>query len=196
MSYRIRDIFLASLGILLLSPLSLLICLGLWLTQGKVFFTQIRPGQNEQPFRLLKFSTLYDAAPGQDEAQQQQARLTPLGKYLRAASLDELPQLWNVLRGEMSLVGPRPLLMEYLPLYTAEERLRHSVRPGITGWAQVNGRNQLSFKQKFAYDCWYVAHRSHRLDLKILWLTVAKVFRREGVYANETTTAERYDGSN
>jgi lipopolysaccharide/colanic/teichoic acid biosynthesis glycosyltransferase len=195
MSYRIRDIFLASLGILLLSPLFLLICLGLWLTQGKVFFTQIRPGRNEKPFRLLKFSTLYDALPGQDEAHQQHARLTPLGKYLRASSLDELPQLWNVLRGEMSLVGPRPLLMDYLPLYSPEERLRHSVRPGITGWAQVNGRNALSWEDRFALDVWYVEHRSLWLDLRILAMTVLKVIRREGVSAEGHATMPPFRGS-
>ncbi|MEM6346700.1 MAG: sugar transferase [Bacteroidota bacterium] len=194
--YRLRDILIASVGLLLLSPLIFLIMLGLWVTQGKVFFRQVRPGKGEKPFRLIKFSTLYDIKPGEDEAANQKDRLTPLGKYLRASSLDELPQLWNVLKGEMSLVGPRPLLMEYLPLYTEAERQRHSVLPGITGWAQVNGRNAISFKEKFALDLWYVQNQSFWLDLKIMGLTFWKIFRPKDVYANEMTTAEKYDGSN
>jgi undecaprenyl phosphate N,N'-diacetylbacillosamine 1-phosphate transferase len=196
MSFRIRDMFLAGLGLILLSPLFLLLALGLWLTQERVFFTQMRPGLNEKPFRLLKFSTLHDPPAGGEKTVNKREKLTPLGKYLRATSLDELPQLLNVLKGEMSLVGPRPLLTDYLPLYTQEERKRHSVRPGITGWAQVNGRNQISFKQKFAHDLWYVENRSHTLDLKIIWLTIAKVFKREGVYADGEILAEKYDGTN
>lgn len=194
--YRIRDIIIASVGLLLFAPLLLLLVLALWLSQGKVFFRQMRPGKDEAPFRLIKFSTLYDVAPGQDEAANQQDRLTPLGRYLRKASLDEMPQLWNVLKGEMSLVGPRPLLMEYLPLYIESERQRHSVLPGITGWAQINGRNQISFKEKFALDLWYVQNRSFWLDWKIMGLTFGKVFRPKDVYVNEQTTAEKYDGTN
>lgn len=196
MSYRIRDFMLASFGILLLSPVGLLIASLLWVTQGRVFFVQQRPGLHGIPFWLIKFSTLYDAPPGQDEALNQRARLTPIGRYLRAASLDELPQLINVWKGDMSLIGPRPLLMEYLPLYTPGEHRRHLVRPGITGWAQVHGRNALRFKDRFRYDCWYVDHRSHLLDLKIVWMTFRQLFRREGVYADAQTTSPKYDGTN
>ncbi|RMG28213.1 MAG: sugar transferase [Bacteroidetes bacterium] len=195
-SYRIRDLLLASTLLILFSPLFLLICLGLYLSQGRVFFVQTRPGLDEKPFRLIKFSTLYDAAPGQDEAANQRARLTPLGKYLRRLSLDELPQLLNVLKGDMSLVGPRPLLMEYLQLYAPEERARHQVLPGITGLAQVNGRNALSFKQRFQYDLWYVQHKSHWLDIKILLKTLLNLLRPTGVYANAHTTSPKFDGTN
>ena len=196
MSYRIRDLVLASLGLMMFAPLMVLIMIGLWLSQGKVFFRQKRPGLHEKPFLLIKFSTLYDVKEGEDEATNQQARLTPLGRILRKLSLDELPQLINVIKGEMALVGPRPLLMEYLPLYTEPERKRHRVLPGITGWAQVNGRNQISFKEKFAFDLWYVDNRSHRLDLRIMAMTIGKVFRSEAVYQNEKTTAEKFDGTN
>ena len=173
-----------------------IIILLLWLTQPAVFFIQKRPGLNEKPFKLLKFSTLYDALPGEDETTNQLERLTPIGKYLRRWSLDEIPQLFNVISGEMSLVGPRPLLMEYLPLYSKEERLRHSVRPGITGWAQVNGRNILSFKEKFSYDIWYVKNRSFWLDLRIMFMTVKKVASGEGVTVDDKNTAPRYNGHN
>ena len=196
MSYRLRDVFVATLGLIMLAPLMLLISVLLLISQRRVFFIQLRPGLNGHPFRLIKFSTLYDVPPGQDEYFRQQDRLTPVGKILRQYSLDELPQLFNVLKGDMSLVGPRPLLMDYLDLYTQEEHRRHHVRPGITGWAQVNGRNQLSFKQRFAYDLWYLNHRSHFLDIKILGLTFLKVFRQEGVYANTWTTMEKFNGNN
>lgn len=194
--YRIRDLICASLGILTLWPLGLGIAGLLWITQGKVLFRQWRPGYQEKPFLLLKFSTMYDARPGEDEAARQRERLTPVGAYLRRWSLDELPQLINVLRGEMSLVGPRPLLMDYLPLYSPEEHRRHDVPPGITGWAQVHGRNRLSFTERFVYDLWYVAHRSFWLDIRILWLTVRQVFRKKDVYVDEETTSPKYDGRN
>lgn len=193
---RGRDIVVAATGLLLASPLLLAIAVGLFFTQKRVIFRQRRPGLNEDIFLLYKFSTLHDAPEGWREEDNQQARLTPIGKYLRQWSLDELPQLWNVLRGDMSLVGPRPLLPEYLPLYTAEERLRHSVPPGITGWAQINGRNALSFKQRFALDVWYVQHRSFALDCRILWLTLVRVFQRNGVYADTQTTSHLFDGTN
>ncbi|MEM9983677.1 MAG: sugar transferase [Bacteroidota bacterium] len=196
MSFRIRDVLLSSLGLLVLAPIGLLIALGLWLSQGKVFFFQARAGLHEKVFTLIKFSTMRDAAPGEDEAARQRERITPFGAVLRRYSLDELPQLLHVLRGEMSLVGPRPLLVDYLALYTTEEKKRHQVKPGITGWAQIHGRNALSFKQRFAYDLWYVEHRSFWLDAKILCRTVAKVFRSEGVYADELSTSPRYDGKN
>lgn len=195
-SFRIRDIFLASFGLLLFSPLILLIILLLWFTQGKVFFTQLRPGYKGKAFKLIKFSTLYDAPLGQDEAYNQQARLTPIGKYLRKTSLDELPQLINVLKGDMSLIGPRPLLIDYLPLYNERQQHRHDVLPGITGLAQVNGRNALSFKERFEYDLWYVSHKSHWVDLKIMIKTVFKVFLREGVYVDGLTTSAKFDGTN
>jgi lipopolysaccharide/colanic/teichoic acid biosynthesis glycosyltransferase len=195
-TFRLRDLAAALPLLLALMPLMLLIALALRLTQRRVLFAQWRPGLHEKPFKLLKFSTLYDAPPGVDEAADQQARLTPLGRYLRRWSLDELPQLWNVLCGEMSLVGPRPLLMDYLPLYTPEERLRHSVPPGITGWAQIHGRNALPFKARFQYDLWYARNRSHRLDVHILWKTAARAWAREGVYADAHTTSPRFDGSN
>ncbi|GAB4427415.1 MAG: sugar transferase [Bacteroidia bacterium] len=195
-SYRLRDLVLASTALLVLAPLFLLIMAGLRLTQHRVLFCQQRPGLGGRLFTLFKFSTLYDAAPGEDEAAHTRARLTPLGRYLRAWSLDELPQLINVLRGDMSLVGPRPLLPEYLPLYSAEEHRRHDVPPGITGWAQVHGRNALTFKARFQLDLWYVAHRSLWLDARIMLLTLRQMLRRHEVYASATQTAARYDGSN
>lgn len=195
-TYRIRDVLLASLGLLLLWPMMLVIALLLWATQGKVWFRQTRPGYRARPFVLIKFSTMYDARPGEPEAARQRERLTPVGRYLRRYSLDELPQLVNVLRGDMSLVGPRPLLLDYLPRYTPEERRRHDVPPGITGWAQIHGRNALTFKQRFAYDLWYVDHRSFALDLRILGRTVGQVFTGKGVYADAETTSAPYDGTN
>lgn len=195
-SFRFRDIILSIIALTFLSPLFLVIVLLLFFTQKKVFFQQMRPGKHEKLFRLIKFSTLRDIFPGEDEYSNQQSRLTPIGKYLRKYSLDELPQLINVLIGDMSLVGPRPLLKDYLSIYTPEERNRHKVLPGITGWAQVHGRNQLTFKEKFAYDLWYVSHKSHLLDMKIIWKTFSRVFQAEGVYADEITTAEKYDGTN
>ncbi|MCB0850656.1 MAG: sugar transferase [Bacteroidetes bacterium] len=196
MIYRLRDIILSFIGLIIFSPFILLIIIGLFFTQKKIFFTQLRPGKNEKPFRLVKFSTLRDIEEGENEYINQQARLTPLGKYLRKLSLDELPQLINVLKGEMSLVGPRPLLLQYLSIYTEEQRKRHLVKPGITGWAQVNGRNQISFSQKFEYDLWYIANRSHWLDIKIMFMTLIKVFKREAVYVDEKTTEELFDGTN
>lgn len=194
--FRIRDIFFSLLLLTLTSPLFLVICLALFISQKKVFFIQQRPGLNEKPFFLVKFSTLYDVLPGVDEAYKQQDRLTPVGKILRKYSLDELPQLTNVLRGDMSLVGPRPLLMEYLPLYTFEEKKRHNVMPGITGWAQVNGRNAIPFKRRFQYDLWYVEHKSFWLDVKILFITFTKIFKKEGVYSDAYTTSPKFDGTN
>lgn len=196
MLYRLRDVLIASLAFVLLSPLFVLIMLALWLSQGRVFFTQIRPGLNEQPFRLLKFSTMFDAAPGVPEEHNQQARLTPIGKYLRLTSLDELPQLINVIKGEMSLVGPRPLLMDYLPLYNEQEHKRHAVKPGITGLAQVKGRNAISFKERFIYDLWYVRNQSFLLDLKILARTGLKVITTDGVYSDGNTTSPKFNGEN
>lgn len=195
-TFRLRDVSVAIILLLALSPLLVLIIILLGCTQQRVFFCQYRPGKNERLFRMIKFSTLKDVTAGQSEEINQIERLTFIGKYLRKISLDEVPQLWNVIEGNMALVGPRPLLPEYLPLYTKEERLRHSILPGITGWAQVNGRNQLSFKERFRLDRWYVQNRSHLLDAKILWITMKKVIKREGVYANEKTTSARFNGNN
>jgi len=150
---------------------------------------QQRPGLDEKPFNLIKFSTMYDVEPGKDEAEMQLERLTPVGRYLRTWSLDELPQLFNVLKGEMSLVGPRPLLKEYLPLYSDHQRKRHNVRPGVTGWAQVNGRNAISWEMKFDLDVWYVENHNIRLDCSILFKTLVSVIRRDGItYENQATT--------
>ena len=158
-------------------------------------FSQIRPGMRGQAFKMVKFRTMTDAR-GEDGLLLPDAeRLTPFGRFLRASSLDELPELWNVVKGEMSLVGPRPLLMDYLPLYSTEQARRHHVRPGITGWAQVNGRNAISWEDKFKLDIWYVDNRTLWLDIKILWQTVRKVILREGINASGATTMPVFDGT-
>lgn len=159
-----------------------------------VFFRQIRPGLHAQPFQMIKFRTMTDARGPSGQLLSDSDRLTPFGRFLRSSSLDELPELWNVLKGDMSLVGPRPLLMEYLPLYSPEQARRHEVRPGITGWAQVNGRNSLSWEEKFKLDVWYVDHRSLWLDIKILWLTVRKVLVREGISGEGEATMSKFTG--
>ena len=196
MTKRLFDLFAAALGLLLLSPVIAILA---WQIRKKlgspVLFRQTRPGLHGKPFQMVKFRTMTDAR-GPDGALLPDAdRLTPFGRFLRGSSLDELPELWNVLRGDMSLVGPRPLLMEYLPLYTPEQARRHAVRPGITGWAQVNGRNALSWEEKFALDVWYVDHQSLALDISILWRTVRKVLVREGISAAGEATMPRFDGS-
>ena len=192
---RLFDLLAAALGLLLLTvPLALLA----WQVRRKlgspVLFTQVRPGLHGRPFRMVKFRTMTDARDASGALLPDAQRLTPFGRFLRASSLDELPELWNVLRGDMSLVGPRPLLMEYLPLYSPEQARRHEVRPGITGWAQVNGRNAISWADKFALDVWYVDHRSLWLDLRILWLTVRKVLVRDGISAAGEATMPRFEG--
>lgn len=159
-----------------------------------VLFTQVRPGLHGRPFRMVKFRTMTDARGADGELLPDAQRLPAFGRFLRSTSLDELPELWNVLRGEMSLVGPRPLLMEYLPFYTPEQARRHEVRPGITGWAQVNGRNALSWEDRFRLDVWYVDNRSVWLDLRILWLTVRKVLVREGISAQGEATMSKFTG--
>ncbi|MFC3149126.1 sugar transferase [Piscinibacterium candidicorallinum] len=193
---RLFDILCAAFGLALLAvPLVLL----MWAVQRKlgspVFFTQVRPGLAGRPFKMIKFRTMTSERGPDGELLPDAQRLTHFGRWLRATSLDELPELWNVLRGDMSVVGPRPLLMEYLPLYSAEQARRHEVRPGVTGWAQINGRNAISWDEKFALDVWYVDNRSLWLDLKILFLTVAKVVRREGISAAGEATMERFTGS-
>ena len=193
---RLFDFSAAALGLLLLAlPLLVLTLLVRRKLGRPAFFRQTRPGLHGRPFEMAKFRTMTDAR-GPDGALLPDAdRLTPFGRFLRGSSLDELPELWNVLRGDMSRVGPRPLLMEYLPLYTPEQARRHAVRPGITGWAQVNGRNALSWEEKFALDVWYVDHQSLALDISILWRTVRKVLVREGISAAGEATMPRFGGS-
>jgi lipopolysaccharide/colanic/teichoic acid biosynthesis glycosyltransferase len=192
---RLFDIIVALVAVFILSiPFAFLI----WKVRRKlgspVFFRQVRPGMRGQPFSMVKFRSMTDARDSHGELLPDAARLTSFGKFLRASSLDELPELWNVLRGDMSLVGPRPLLMEYLPLYSAQQARRHEVRPGITGWAQVNGRNALSWEEKFKLDVWYVDNRTMWLDLKILFLTVRKVLVRDGISAAGEATMSRFTG--
>lgn len=160
-----------------------------------VLFVQTRPGLKGAPFRMVKFRTMTDACGADGQRLPDAQRLTPLGRFLRSTSIDELPELWNVLKGDMSLVGPRPLLMEYLPLYSAEQSRRHDVRPGITGWAQVNGRNTLSWEQKFELDVWYVDHQSFLLDLRVIWLTIHRVFAQNGINAAGEATMPRFRGN-
>lgn len=172
MSYRIRDILISITFLMILFPLIVLISLTLWIFYQEVFFSQLRPGLNEKPFRIYKFITMYPLKENETEEDGQWQRVTPIGHFLRKTSLDELPQLFNILKGDMSFVGPRPLLMDWLDNYTDEQRKRHWVLPGITGWAQINGRNLISFEKKFNYDVWYVHNKSHLLDIKILLLTL------------------------
>ena len=193
---RIFDFLLASIGLALLGiPLLLLA----WQVRRKlgspVLFRQVRPGLRGQPFEMVKFRTMTDARGPDGQLLPDAERLTAFGRFLRSSSLDELPELWNVLKGDMSLVGPRPLLVEYLPLYSTEQARRHEVRPGITGWAQVNGRNAIGWEDKFKLDVWYVDHRSLWLDIKILWLTVKKVLVREGISAAGEATRGKFTGS-
>jgi len=193
---RLFDIAGAAAGIVLLSPVFVVIWIMVRRKLGSpVLFRQLRPGLGAKPFEMLKFRTMRDAVDANGVALPDSERMTSFGSTLRSTSLDELPELWNVLRGDMSLVGPRPLLMEYLPLYSTEQARRHDVRPGITGWAQVNGRNAISWEQKFALDVWYVYNRSFWLDLKILWSTVLKVIKRDGITSESSVSAERFTGN-
>lgn len=192
---RFADIIGAGSGLLLFLPFFFIIT---WLIRRNlgrpVFFHQVRPGLNGKPFRMVKFRTMADKRDSSGELLPDEARMTPFGKFLRASSLDELPELWNVLKGDMSLVGPRPLLMEYLPLYTPEQARRHEVRPGMTGWAQVNGRNALRWEEKFKLDVWYVDHPSFGLDMKILWMTISSVLRKSGINQKGQSTMEKFRG--
>ncbi|WP_417513684.1 sugar transferase [Marinobacter sp.] len=192
---RLCDIVAATFGLLLLAPVILVIA---WEVKRKlgspVFFRQTRPGLYGNSFEMIKFRTMKDAMDAQGDPLPDSERMTRFGQFLRSSSLDELPELWNVLKGEMSLVGPRPLLMEYLPLYSEEQFRRHEVRPGITGWAQVNGRNAISWEDKFKLDVWYVENRSLWLDFKILFLTVKKVLVREGISGEGEATMSRFTG--
>lgn len=192
---RLFDIVASTIGLLLLFPILAIVA---WQIRRKlgspVLFHQVRPGLNGKPFEMIKFRTMRDAVDAAGNPLPDSERMTPFGSFLRSSSLDELPELWNVLKGEMSLVGPRPLLMEYLPLYSPEQYRRHETRPGVTGWAQINGRNALSWEEKFKLDVWYVDHRSFWLDLKILFLTIKKVLRRDGISAEGEATMAKFTG--
>lgn len=193
---RTFDICLAFLGILVVFPLVLVVAILVRIKLGSpVLFKQQRPGLHAQPFHVYKFRTMTDQRDADGRLLPDEERLTPFGKLLRRLSLDELPQLLNVVKGDLSMVGPRPLLMQYLPLYSLEQSRRHDVRPGITGWAQVNGRNAISWEEKFKLDVWYVDHQSFWLDLKILWMTFNKVFKREGISQDGQATMEAFKGN-
>ncbi len=194
---RFFDLTVSLAALVLLSPLIILIILLLLIAcRGRIFFTQERPGKNEKLFRVIKFKTMNDRKDSNGKLLPDSQRLTTTGKIIRSLSLDELPQLLNVLAGDMSLIGPRPLLPKYLPLYNSFQKRRHEVRPGITGWAQVNGRNAISWEQKFKHDVWYVDNISFLLDLKIIWLTVKKILVREGINASENTPMAPFTGNN
>ncbi len=194
---RILDLLLAFMSLILLSPLMLVVGIGLAVAnRGKVFFTQRRPGKNARIFKVIKFKTMTDACDASGRLLPDADRLTKVGRFVRSTSLDELPQLINVLKGDMSLIGPRPLLPEYLPLYSPEQARRHEVRPGITGWAQCHGRNAISWKEKFSLDVWYVDHLSLKTDLKVIFITMAKVLRRVDISSATSVTMEPFNGNN
>jgi lipopolysaccharide/colanic/teichoic acid biosynthesis glycosyltransferase len=192
---RLFDILASALGLLLLSPVIAIVA---WQISRKlgtpVLFRQVRPGLHGKPFEMIKFRTMRDTVDVHGNPLPDSERMTPFGSFLRSSSLDELPELWNVLKGDMSLVGPRPLLMEYLPLYSPEQYRRHEARPGVTGWAQINGRNALSWDEKFKLDIWYVDNRSFWLDLKIIFLTIKKVLVRDGISADGEATMAKFTG--
>ncbi|MGM0984084.1 MAG: sugar transferase [Pseudomonadota bacterium] len=193
---RLFDVLAAIIAFLLLSPVLFIVALLIHLKLGSpVLFRQVRPGLYGQPFEMIKFRTMRDAIDKHGNPLPDEERMTRLGSILRATSLDELPELWNVLKGDMSLVGPRPLLMEYLTLYSPEQYRRHEVRPGVTGWAQINGRNAISWEEKFKLDVWYVDNQSFRLDLKILLLTVKKVLGRDDISGECEATMSKFTGN-
>lgn len=193
---RILDVVASGSALLVLSPVLVGVAYLVRKNLGSpVLFTQVRPGLNGKPFKMVKFRTMRDAVDAQGNALPDDQRLTPFGQFLRSTSLDELPELWNVLKGDMSLVGPRPLLMEYLPLYSPEQARRHEAKPGVTGWAQINGRNAISWEDKFKLDVWYVDNQSLWLDIRILLLTVKKVVVRDGISADGEATMTRFTGS-
>jgi len=195
---RLIDFCVALLALICLSPLLLIVIVWLWFANkgAGVFFFQERPGKDEKIFRVVKFKTMTDERDADGRLLPDADRLTRVGRFVRSTSIDELPQLWNVLVGDMSLIGPRPLLVQYLPLYSPEQHRRHSVRPGISGWAQCHGRNTISWTQKFAYDVWYVDHLSFAVDCRVIWLTVKNVLRREGISQEGQATMEAFDGTN
>jgi lipopolysaccharide/colanic/teichoic acid biosynthesis glycosyltransferase len=189
------DVAIAVFALICLSPVFIILTILLFIANnGKPFFLQPRVGKRERIFKVIKFRTMNDRCDENGNLLPDDVRLTPVGKFVRKTSLDELPQLLNILKGDMSLVGPRPLLVEYLPLYNEQQRTRHNVMPGITGWAQVNGRNTVSWREKFELDTWYVKHTSFVLDIKILFMTVEKVVRSEGINAEGSATVEKFKG--
>lgn len=193
---RILDFLLSLMALAVLSPVFLiLILLGAWFMKGNPFFTQLRPGKNEKIFRLIKFRTMSCEKDEKGNLLPDEQRLNRYGKLLRSTSLDELPELVNILLGQMSIVGPRPLLVKYLPLYNVEQRRRHAVRPGLTGWAQVNGRNAISWEEKFRLDVEYVEKISFFMDLKVIFTTVGKIFKREGISSETAATMEEFKGT-
>lgn len=193
---RAFDLLASAIALVMFLPLLMGLSLVIWARLGSpVFFLQSRPGLHGRPFKMIKFRTMTDQCDAEGELLPDAVRLTPFGHFLRATSLDELPELINILKGDMSMVGPRPLLMEYLPLYNARQAKRHDVRPGLTGWAQINGRNALSWEDKFESDVWYVENRNFWLDLKIIFLTIKKVLVREGISAAGEATMSRFMGT-
>lgn len=196
-SKGIFDFFFSLIGLLILSPIFILLTIILSVqNQGAAFFTQSRPGKNERIFKVIKFKTMNDRRDSAGHLLPDSQRLTPIGNFIRKTSLDEIPQLINVLKGDMSLIGPRPLLIQYLPLYNEKQKRRHEVKPGISGWAQVNGRNAITWEQKFEYDVWYVDNMSFALDFKILLMTIKRVFKSEGINQAGQATAEAFKGNN
>lgn len=193
---RTFDIAASSLALVLLSPIMLVVAMQIYRKLGSpTFFRQIRPGKDGKPFKMVKFRTMKDAVDAAGNPLPDSERMTSFGQFLRSSSLDELPELWNVLKGDMSLVGPRPLLTEYLPLYSKEQYRRHEMRPGVTGWAQINGRNAISWEDKFKLDVWYVDNQSLWLDVRILFLTVKKVLVRDGISGEGEVTMSRFTGT-
>jgi sugar transferase EpsL len=194
---QLFDLAVAATGLILCGPIMLVTAASIRLSMGKgVFFRQTRPGLHGKPFQLIKFRTMTDGRTTDGHLLPDRKRITRLGQFLRSSSLDELPELFNVLKGEMSIVGPRPLLMQYLDRYTPYQNRRHEVKPGITGWAQINGRNAISWEEKFALDIWYVDHQSLWIDLKITLLTIYKAIKREGISQPGQATMEEFQGSN
>ncbi|MGN6639097.1 MAG: sugar transferase [Mucilaginibacter sp.] len=193
---RIIDLFFGVTGFILLSPIILIVIIILFVINNKkVFFLQARPGLNGKIFKIIKFKTMNDRVDKDGNLLPDSERLTAIGRLIRKTSLDEAPQLLNVIKGDMSLVGPRPLLIEYLSLYNASQQRRHNVRPGITGWAQVNGRNAITWDEKFKYDIWYVDHQTFLLDVKIMWMTFEKIFKSEGINQQGHVTMEKFKGN-
>ena len=193
---RIMDFIIAMIAFLLFSPVFIVVFITLMLSNhGKAFFFQIRPGKNEKLFKIIKFKTMNDKVDAEGDFLPFDQRVTKTGRFIRKYSLDEIPQLINVLKGDMSLIGPRPLLLQYLPLYNDRQKIRHLVKPGITGWAQVNGRNAITWKQKFDFDIWYVQHMSFLLDIKILVLTLKKVLMKEGVNSQTDLNMSTFMGT-
>jgi len=193
---RLFDIFSSTIVLLVLAPVIFIIAFQVHRKLGSpILFYQVRPGKNAKPFQMTKFRTMREGFDQHGSVLPDSERITPFGNFLRNSSLDELPELWNVLKGDMSLVGPRPLLKEYLPLYSPEQARRHNVRPGITGWAQVNGRNAISWEEKFKYDVWYVDNQSFWLDMKIIWMTIKKVIAREGISSDNHATMPKFKGT-